>query len=82
MSKVCGTGCMLSAILCAFLASAKESPLEATLAAVCAMGLCGERGFDRLLPGQGNMSYKTNIIDELYNLDGKTLKDGAKYEII
>ena len=82
MSKVCGTGCMLSAILGAFLVAGKESPLEATLSAVCAMGLCGERAFDKMLPGQGNMTYKTNIIDELYNLDGKTLKDGAKYEII
>ena len=82
MSKVCGTGCMLSAILCAFLAAAKETPLEATLAAVCTMGLCGERAFEHLLPLQGNMTYKTNIIDELFNLDGKTLKDGAKYELI
>lgn len=82
MSKVCGTGCMLSAILCAFLAAAKETPLEATLAAVCTMGLCGERAFEHLLPHQGNMTYKTNIIDELFNLDGKTLKDGAKYELI
>lgn len=77
MSKVCGTGCMLSAIMPAFLCAA-DTPVSGALAAVCAMGLCGEMAFN---PNEGNATYKTRIIDELYNLDGETLENGAKYEI-
>lgn len=81
MSKVCGTGCMLSAIMCAFMEAAKSTPTEAALAAVCAMGLCGERAFSRLGKHEGNSTFKTKIIDELYMLDKKTLEAGAKYEL-
>ena len=80
MSKVCGTGCMLSAILPAFLCCS-ENAADAALAAVCSMGLCGERAYNRLSENDGNGTYKTKIIDELYNLDGKTLEEGAKYEM-
>ncbi len=77
MSKVCGTGCMLSAIMPAFLCAA-DSPVTGALAAVCAMGLCGELAFSE---NDGNSTYKTKIIDELYKLNGETLEKGAKYEV-
>lgn len=77
MSKVCGTGCMLSAIMPAFLCAA-DSPVTGALAAVCAMGLCGELAFSE---NDGNSTYKTKIIDELYKLKGEVLERGAKYEV-
>lgn len=80
MSKVTGTGCMLSAVMSAFAAANKDDILSACAGAVCAMGLCGENAFLKL-NGRGNSTYRNLIIDELYNLDGKALKEGAKYEI-
>ncbi len=81
MSKVTGTGCMLSALTAAYLAANKETPLEATAAAVCAMGLCGELAYERLGEHEGNSSYRNHLIDEMFLLDGETLERGAKIEI-
>ncbi len=81
MSKITGTGCMLSAMSAAYLVSNPSSPLEAVAAAVCAMGLCGERGFKRLGKKDGNASYRQYIIDEIYCLRADDLANGAKYEV-
>lgn len=81
MSKVTGTGCMLSAMTAAYAIANPESLLEATAASVCAMGLCGERAFKRLGKNDGNASYRNYIIDEICNLTGEVLQNGAKYEV-
>ncbi len=81
MSRVTGTGCMLSAITAAYLAANPERPLDAVAAAVMAMGLCGERAHARLSKCDGNATYRNYMIDEMYHLDGDTLESGAKYEI-
>ena len=46
MSRITGTGCMLSAMTTAFVVANPEQPFEAVCAAVIAMGLCGEIAFD------------------------------------
>lgn len=81
MSKITGTGCMLTAMTAAYLVANPDSPLEATTAAICAMGLCGERAYARLLKKDGNSTFRNYIIDEVFNLDGETLESGAKYEV-
>ncbi|MEE1224615.1 MAG: hydroxyethylthiazole kinase [Clostridia bacterium] len=82
MSSVTGTGCMLSAITAAFASANPDNILDACLAAVCAMGLCGERAYLRLKESDGNSSYRNMLIDEMFNLSGKILAEGAKYEIM
>ncbi len=32
-------------------------------------------------PGDGNATYRNRIIDAIYNMEGKELEEGAKYEI-
>lgn len=81
MSKVTGTGCMLSAMTGAFLAANKSTPLEATVAAVCSMGISGEIAFERMKELDGNASYRNYIIDAIYNLSGEVLEREAKYEV-
>ncbi len=81
MSKITGTGCMLSAMMSAYICANPDNITCAAAAAVCAMGLCGERAFSRLGKNDGNITYRNFIIDEIYNLDSKTLEDGAKYEM-
>lgn len=81
MSRITGTGCMLSAMTTAFLAANPDDVLEAAAAAVCTMGLSGEIAFAGLKTDEGNSSYRNHIIDAIYNLDGDALEKGAKYKI-
>jgi len=81
MERITGTGCQLSSMVTAFLAANPGNMLEAAAAAVCTMGLAGEIGWQRMQPGEGNSSYRNRIIDAVCNMDGKTLEEGARYEI-
>lgn len=81
MSKITGTGCMLSAMTAAYITANPENIIQAAAASVCAMGVCGERAYARLTPADGNSTYRNYIIDEVYNLTGKKLESGARYEV-
>lgn len=81
MSAVTGTGCQLSAITAAFVAANPDRLLEATAAAVCAMGLCGEIACRRLDHADGNASYRNYIIDAMYCLTPAALEEGSRYEM-
>ncbi len=81
MGLVTGTGCQLSGMLAAFLAANPERPLEAAAAAVCTMGLAGERAWARMQEGDGNATYRNRIIDAVFHMDGATLREGAKFEV-
>ena len=81
MKTVTGAGCQLSALLGAYVTANPEHPLQAALAAVCAMGLAGQLAYERLGPLDGNAGYRNYIIDAIYNLTPEALEKGAKYEI-
>lgn len=80
MRAVTGAGCQLSALVGAYVTANPDHPLEAALAAVCAMGLCGEIAHHRLTPLDGNASYRNYILDAIYNLTSEALEKGANYE--
>ena len=82
MRTVTGAGCQLSALLGAYAAANPDKLLDSTLAAVCAMGLCGELAHSRMTPLDGNASYRNYIIDAMFRLDGTALEKGANYEIL
>ena len=83
MSKITGTGCMLSGVVAAYCAANADAPLDAAAAAVAAMGLCGEIAYERLekTAGGGTSTYRTYIIDAMSNLEDKTLEEGMKIEV-
>ncbi|MEA5014729.1 MAG: hydroxyethylthiazole kinase [Candidatus Limiplasma sp.] len=81
MSKVTGTGCQLSALTAAYVAANPGRTLEAAAAAVCAMGLCGEKAKRRMTDLDGNASYRNYLIDAMYNLSADVLEGGARYEV-
>ena len=81
MGRITGTGCQLSGMMTAFLVANPEDKLAAAAAAVCTMGLAGEIGWSRMQEGDGNSTYRNRIIDAVFNMDGRTLDQGAKYEI-
>ena len=81
MGKITGAGCMLSAMLTAYLAANKDNRLEAAAAAVTAMGVCGELASERMSAIDGNSSYRNYLIDAVYNLDGDKLEKRAKIKL-
>ncbi|HBR01371.1 MAG TPA: hydroxyethylthiazole kinase [Ruminiclostridium sp.] len=81
MSKVSGTGCMLTAIIAAYCAANSDNMLEAAAAAVCVMGLSGEMAYDRLIRTDGGTSsYRIYIIDAVGKMNGEVLEGGMKVE--
>lgn len=81
MSKISGTGCMLSAMIAAFVGANQEQPLLATAAAVCTMGLAGELAYQRIVKENGGSStLRAYIIDEISKMNAETLNGGAKVE--
>lgn len=81
MGSITGTGCQLSALIAAYVTANPDHPLDAAAAAVCAMGLCGERALARMSEQEGNSTYRNYIIDAIYNLIGDELESGANYEM-
>ena len=82
MSRITGSGCMLSALMTAWVAANPAARLDAAAAAVCAMGLCGEIAAKRLRPEDGNASYRSYLIDAVCNLQGHILAKEARYEVL
>jgi hydroxyethylthiazole kinase len=83
MSKVTGTGCMLSGLIAGFVGANSDNVLKATAAAVCTMGLSGEIAYNKIKQTEaGTSSYRTFIIDAISNMSYETLKGGVKIEII
>jgi hydroxyethylthiazole kinase len=82
MSKISGTGCMLTSIIGAFCAAYPQNILDATATAVCAMGICGELAFERMQQNDaGTSSLKMYLIDFMSKISPEILKEGAKIEI-
>lgn len=81
MSKVSGTGCMLSVIIAAFCGANPTKILDATATAVCFMGLCGELAYDQLIKtGGGTSTYRATLIDFMSQVTPEILEGGAKIE--
>lgn len=81
MSKITGTGCMLTAVIAAYCSANPDKLLDATAAAVCAMGLCGELAYEKLVKTDGGTStYRTYIIDFMSKMNAELLLGGMKVE--
>ena len=81
MSEITGSGCMLSALLTAYLAANSENMFEATIACLCHMGIAGEYA-ERLATkeGKGNATYSNYLIDFIGTISNEQLERDARYE--
>lgn len=77
--RITGAGCMLSSITGAF-AVASDDYLVGAVAAVASMGLAGQIAEGRMGELDGNGSFRTYLLDALFNLTGDALSAGAKIE--
>lgn len=74
MQKVTGMGCTASAITGAF-AAVNSNMYEAALNAMATMGISGELAAQK---ASGNGSMQVLFLDELYNLNGETIRQNIK----
>lgn len=95
MASITGSGCMLTALLGAYCGAivdrsivdrttdGSESYLSATVAAVTAIGLAGERA-ERIARGKngGTATFRNALIDSLSRLDSHAFARGMKIESI
>lgn len=81
MSRITGTGCQLSGMITAFLAANPRETLKAAAAAVCMMGLAGERAWEHMQPEDGNATYRNRIIDAVFRMNPENLMEGINYEV-
>lgn len=81
MSKITGTGCMLTCVIASY-CGANGNYLSAASTAVCAMGLCGELAYDKMIKTDGGTSsFRMFLIDAMSNMTPKILSGGAKLEV-
>lgn len=81
MAKVTGSGCMSTALIGAFLGACPGDPLEAVLAAVTAMGVCGELAYEKTkAAGGGTMTFRMHLIDQMSLLTPEVLTRLARLE--
>lgn len=80
LSHITGSGCMLSALISAFISA--ENNVETVLKAIMTMGIAGEFAVVKMKKQQaGNASFRTFLIDEIYNMtDDKLIKYGKYTE--
>ncbi len=77
MSKITGSGCMLTCMTAAYLAANPDTPLEAVAAAFAVMGLAGEQAAAQ---STGVGSIRRGILDAVTFIDAAALEAGAKVE--
>jgi len=83
MSRVTGTGCMLSVLTAAYCGANTNEPLGAAAASVAAMGLCGEIAYKKTLEVNGGTgTFRMMLIDAMSGLDSDTFRSGINVEIL
>ena len=81
MARITGSGCMLTALTGAFCGSWAD-PFEAACAATAAMDVCGELAEERRIRnGTGNATFRTDLIDALFNLTSNELNRRVNLEL-
>lgn len=82
MARITGSGCMLTSLIGAFCGGCPEDYFSAVCSAMAAMGVSGELAEKRRLKnGTGNATFRTDLIDAVFNLTEEQLLEGVHYEI-
>lgn len=82
MSRITGSGCMLTSLIGAFCGAVPESPFEAAVTGMAVMGIAGETADKRRMKnGTGNATFRNDLIDAVFNFTEKQLTEGIKIEV-
>lgn len=82
MARITGSGCMLTSLIGAVCGANPEDCFGAVCTAMAVMGVAGEIAEKkRLLNGTGNATFRTDLIDAVFNMTSETLMEAVQYEI-
>ena len=82
MSRITGSGCMLTSMIGAFCGAMKEDRFTAACAAMAVMGIAGEKAEAlRLQKGTGNVTFRADLIDSIFNIMEEELIEMVKMEL-
>jgi len=83
MARITGSGCMLTSLIGAFCGGYPKEPFIAVTAAVAVMGACGELAEKRRIQNRtGNATFRTDLIDAVFNLTEQQLKEMIRCEVL
>lgn len=82
MARITGSGCMLTSLIGAFCGALPQDTFAATVSAMATMGVAGELAEEqRLKKGTGNATFRTDLIDGIFNLTEEQLQEKMRYEV-
>lgn len=82
MSKITGSGCMLSCLVAAYVTANPQARIEAAVAAVAGAGLAGQLAQARMGANAGTSTFRMYFIDAISAMDAQALEQGALVEQI
>lgn len=81
MTKVTGTGCMVTNVIGVFLSANPSCPLEAVTTAIAAYAYSGELAYNKTMEHNGGTStFRMYLIDYMSKMDSECLLGGLKVE--
>lgn len=82
MSRITGSGCMVTSLIGVFSGAMPESPLTAAAAGLAVMGIAGEAAERRRLENRtGNATFRNDLIDAVFNFTERQWKEEVKIEV-
>ena len=82
MSRITGSGCMVTSLIGVYCGACPEYPLEAAVTGMTVMGIAGEAAEKRRITnGTGNATFRNDLIDAVFNFTEKQLAEEKKVEI-
>ncbi|MFA9378509.1 MAG: hydroxyethylthiazole kinase [Lachnotalea sp.] len=82
MSKITGSGCMLTSIITAYCVANSDCILDATATAVICEGIAGEKAYERTQAMNGGTStFRMCFIDAMSQMTDEMISEGMKVEI-
>ena len=82
MSRITGSGCMVTSLIGAFCGASPKRPFEAAAAGLAVMGIAGETAESlRLSKGTGNATFRNDLIDAVFNFTENQLTEEIKIEV-
>lgn len=82
MSRITGSGCMLTTLIGAFCGANKMEVFDAASLAVAIMGISGELADEkRVANTTGNATFRNDLIDAIFNITVKQIEEKVDYEI-
>ena len=82
MARITGSGCMLTSMIGVFCGAMKEDCFAATCAAMAVMGVAGEMAEAlRQQKGTGNVTFRADLIDCIFNMTEEKLAEMVKMEL-